>query len=251
MSQNGVFTDIPRVANPDVCPVGQSEYTQVELTTPFPDGVVRNMIETKFNPETYRIPKEVLKDHITRNLIAAGVLKKRPEPRSDATNGSSENEINVDELIIQDAEEYKKLLEEYCYYEQRYRYALRQFLTNATSRDSKDNAIAKSLLSSTIQLNRKLNAIIEIMNYLAQERVTYTNLNKEAINKGNRDINASLARLRNTHYKLDGDYRAVTTTKEMIRYGVEKNNNVSHQISVWGALNVLAIATIFYIYRST
>jgi hypothetical protein len=42
----------------------------------------------------------------------------------------------------------------------------------------------------------------------------------------------------------------LTTRKEMLRYTAEKNNHITNQISMWAALNVLAIGTIFAIYRS-
>jgi hypothetical protein len=255
MSGNQYVTDLPRVGNPDVCPVGQSEYSQAELNELFLNGVIRNNVETNYDPQTNRFSTGTLMSHVD-TLRGAGVLKKRPEQSvvqagigvEAATTGV---EPNMDELVLQDANEYKMLHEEYCFYEQRYRYALRQFLTLATSRNSEDNAQARSLLSSTIRLNRRVNAMIEIMNFLAQERVDATNANKEAINTSTKAINERLAKLRNTFNKLSSDYKSITTTKEMIRYTTEKNNNVTNQISLWATLNVLSIATIFYVYRSS
>jgi hypothetical protein len=35
-----------------------------------------------------------------------------------------------------------------------------------------------------------------------------------------------------------------------VRYTQEKNNYTSNQIALWGALNVVALGVIFYVYRN-
>ncbi len=236
------MTDIPRTANPDVCPVGQSSYTTDELYELFPNGVMSDNLLP--DPDTNRIAPAMLQQHV-RSLEDAGILKPRPTQKT-----GDQVETDMDSLIISDADMYSKLQEEYCFYEQRYRYGLKKFLELATSRVQSDNAEARSMLTSTIKLNRRLNCVIEVMNYIAQSRVDITNMNKEDINMRNKSINERLAAIQDVYAKLVKENAVIQSQKEMIRYTHEKNNHVTNQISVWVALNVLALATVFYVYRS-
>jgi flagellar hook-associated protein FlgK len=153
-------------------------------------------------------------------------------------------------LVQQDAVLYNSLQQEYCYYEQRYRYGLKKFLKNATSRNAADNAKAQDMLENTKRLNLRVNSVLEMMNYLAQSRVSLVNQNKDSINQSNKSINDKVEKLRNMYDMLNRTDAVVTTQREMIRYTEEKNNYTTNQITVWAALNILALGTIFYIYRN-
>jgi hypothetical protein len=248
MASAQYMTDIPRVAQADVCPMGQSSYTLDELNRPFPNGLVDDSLMP--NPETGRIDPAILSSRIrTLENLKTTALKARPVSIvGDETDRRTET--NMDQLIQNDAELYKAVNEEYCYYEQRYRYALKRFLELATSRVQADNAEARSMLNVTVRLNQRMNGIIEIMNYMAQQRVDVANQNKDDINTRNAIINRNLAELQKTSRKLKSDSVMIDTQKEMMRYTQEKNNHVTNQLSVWAALNVLALATVFYVYRA-
>ncbi len=244
-SPAGYFDDIPRVGNPAVCPEGQASYSDQELSEVFENGVASLALAA--DPTSGRVPVSALQSYVAE-LESRGVIK----PKTTRNVGdNAEMETNMDETVVNDAEFYNRLQDEYCFYEQRYRYALRQFLALATSRVQEDNAKARSMLNITIRLNRYLNSMTEIMNYLAQQRVAATNELKSDIDARNARINANMASLQATYNFLKKDDSIIRTQKEMIRFGVEKNNHVSNQISLWAALNVLAVATIFYVYRSS
>ena len=106
------------------------------------------------------------------------------------------------------------------------------------------------MLQHTKKLNLRLNSVLEVANYMTQGRVTNTNALKDSINKSNVDINKALDKLKNTYDKLNKNNTILTTQKEMVRYTLEKNNYTTNQISLWAALNVLALGTIFYVYRN-
>lgn len=239
---NDYVRDIPRQANPDVCPVGPSSFTDDELLAIFPNGIMSE----SYSPDssTNRIAVANLQNHL-RTLETTGVLPIRP-----TRTVGFDTETDMDGLVQNDSETYQKIHDEYCFYEQRYRYSLRQFLTLATSRNDADNSAAQRMLTITVKLNRRLNFVIEMMNYLAQVRVDLTNNNKTDINDRNRKINENLSKLNDTYSRLTRDDVIIKTQKEMIRYTTEKNNHITNQISLWASLNILALATIFYVYRS-
>jgi archaellum biogenesis ATPase FlaH len=122
--------------------------------------------------------------------------------------------------------------------------------TKVTNPTVANNSAAKKILPKTKTLNNRVNLILEVMNYLAQDRVQYVNANTEAINKLNKNVNGKLETLRKSYNLLNSDNAIVTTQKEAIRYTTEKNNYTSNQIAAWAALNVVALGTIFYVYRS-
>jgi hypothetical protein len=241
--------EIPRVSDPNVCPIGQSSYTMEELNTLYPNGVIDDTLIP--DAETNRISPTLIGTRISAlSNMPNSPIKQRPTSFVGSSSENQRVETNMDQLIIDDAATYKSLQEEYCYYEQRYRYGLKRFLELATSRDQADNGQARSMLSVTIRLNQRLNSVIEVMNYLAQQRVDLTNMNKEDINTRNRNINERLQKLHDTRRKLESTGAIIQTQKEMMRYTEEKNNHVANQVSVWVALNVLALATVFYVYRT-
>ncbi len=240
--------EIPRVSDPNVCPIGQASYTLEEMTTLFPNGIIDDTLIP--DAETNRIPATLIGLRMSA-LASMPTSYVKPRPTREVGGGESKRtETNMDQLILDDAGIYKSLQDEYCYYEQRYRFGLKRFLELATSRDQADNGQARSMLSAVIRLNQRLNAVIEVMNYMAQQRVDITNMNKEDINARNRNINERLQKLKDTRRKLESTSAIIQTQKEMMRYTEEKNNHVANQVSVWVALNVLALATVFYVYRT-
>jgi len=237
-------TNVPRQGISDLCPPPKDSYTHDELTEVFPKGVSSDSLFP--DPDTGRISSAQLQAHVS-NLEGSGVLAPRPKVR---VGTSTTEETDTPALVAQDTQLFQRLQAEYCHYEQRYRYALKIFLTKATSRNQSDNQDAQDMLAVTKTLNMRTNCVLEVMNFLAQSRVEVVNENKTAINNLNMNINKKLDVLKENYNMLNSQSAVVTTQKEMVRYTEEKNAYTTNQISAWAALNVLAIGTIFYVYRN-
>lgn len=236
------YTTSSRFSNPRVCSPPKASYSDTELMTMYSGGVASDSLVP--DPASGRVSIALLSTHVNA-LTAAGVLKKRP-----TVSVGVEKETDMRKLVDNDAAIYAKLQEEYCYYEQRYRYAFKKFLTLGTSRIAADNRAAEAMLRNAKLLNIRVNGVLEVMNYLAAERVGTTNLNKTDINKRNQDINQKMERLRNSYNLLNKDNAIILTQKEMVRYTEEKNNYTTNQVGLWVAANVVALAAIFYVYRN-
>ena len=236
------YTTGPRFSNPKVCDPPKAAYSDTELMTMYSGGVASDSLVP--DPASGRVSVALLSTHVNA-LTAAGVLTKRP-----TVSVGVEKETDMRALVDNDAKIYAKLQEEYCYYEQRYKYAFKKFMTLATSRIAADNRAAEVMLRNAKLLNIRVNGVLEVMNYLAAERVGITNLNKTDINKRNEDINVKLDRLRNSYKVLDRDNAVILAQKEMVRYTEEKNNYTSNQIGLWAAANIVALGVIFYVYRN-
>lgn len=232
----------PRIANPTVCPAPKSSYDVEELLALYKDGVASDALLPE--PGTGRINVAALQAHVNA-LTAAGIIKARPSQQV-----GTDTETVMRNLVDNDLLMYDNLKKEYCYYEQRYKYAFKEFLKLATSRNPTDNRAAQVMIENAKRLNVRLNSVLEVMNFLAAARVPIVDSNKNDINIRNAAINEKLARARSGYEILNRDNAIILAQKEMVRYTEEKNNYNTHQIAAWAAANIIALGVIFYVYRS-
>lgn len=235
------------------CPLGQTTYSDMELNTIYSGTGGYANAALVVDETTGRISVQSLLAHYN-SLLTTGKIPQTPTIQvatSAAAGSTTTSELDLIAYQRNDKVMYENFKSEYCYYEQRYKFALKTFLEKSTSRSGDDNAQAQTYLTVTIKLNRTLNSLVEIMNYIATVRVGKTNEYTQSINTINEQIEQNRIQLQTTYTKLNQDRTGLTVQKEMVEYTQEKNRNVTNQISMWAALNVLAFATIFYVYRST
>jgi hypothetical protein len=241
---NYFVPNIPGEANPNLCPASNATFDIPSLQRPFANGITT----TSLTPDatTNRVPTSQLQNYVAQ--LEQKSLVPKPQPKTDPRTKSLETDI--DKLVTDDSRFFGKVRDEYCYYETRYSYALKQFLRLATSLDNSTNDAARQMLNISTQLNLKLNNLLEIVSYITDSRVSRVNSNKDAINDSNRQINSRLAQLRNQYGLLSRDNAMIETQKEMVRYTKEKNDYAINQITLFAALNALAIGSVYAIYKS-
>jgi hypothetical protein len=244
MSGNYFVKNVPGLSNPDLCPAVSTVFSIAQLTANYEGGIAT----TNLTPDatTNRIPVSQLQSYVS-GLTQRGVIPNHV-PKPDSRTKSMETDM--DRLLNDDSAFFTKVREEYCYYEARYKFALRRFLELATTLDNSNNDAARQMLNLSTVLNQKLNNMLEVMAYVTDNRVALINSNKDAINSGNSKINQRLAELKGQYGLLSRDNAMIETQKEMVRYTKEKNDYTVNQISVFTALNVLAIAAVYAIYRA-
>jgi hypothetical protein len=225
-----------------LCNKPRDYYTTAELLEVYPRGVMNEGLVP--DESTGRIDPSAIAGHVN-NLQSMDIVKAPPTGKVGGTT-----QVDMDLYIKQDNELYASLQYEYCHYNERYMYSLRQFLTLATSRDEKDNPAAQDMLELSRKLNLRVNSVLEVMNYLAQGRVGRVNSNKSAIDKSNNAIRNRLKQMGTMYKSLSKDNAIVTTQREMVRYTEEKNAYTANQIAVWTALNVVTLGAILFVYRN-
>jgi hypothetical protein len=243
MSGNYFVKNVPGLSNPDLCPATGGTFTLVQLTKNFDGGIAT----TNLTPDatTNRIPVSQLQTYVA-GLTQKGIVPKH-SPKPDSRTKSMETDM--DKLLNDDSAFFVKVREEFCYYEARYKFALRRFLELATTLDNSNNDAARQMLNISTQLNQKLNNMLEVMSYITDNRVSFINSNKTSINTSNAKINQRLNELKNQYGLLSRDNAAIETQKEMVRYTKEKNDYTVNQIALFTSLNALAIAAVYAIYR--
>jgi len=244
MSATYFVKSIPGLANPDLCPASSGTFTIAQLTANFDNGIAT----TNLTPDasTNRIPVSQLQTYVNTMMRNGVIPVHKPKPNSRTKS----LETDMDKLVADDSKFFGLVRDEFCYYEARYKFALRRFLELSTSLDNTNNDAARQMLNISTQLNQKLNNMLEVMSYITEARVAKINSNKDNINAGNREINKRLAELSGQYGLLSRSNATIETQKEMVRYTKEKNEHVINQLTVFAALNAFAIGSVFAIYRA-
>jgi len=241
---NYFVNSVPGLSNNELCPVSTSTFSIDDLQRPYENGVGTTNLTP--DPETNRIPSSQLAAYVSA-LQNAGVI---PAHTPTAGSRSSMPQTDMDKLILEDSKFFIAVRQEYCYYEVRYKFALRRFLELSTSLDNSNNDAARQMLSMSTLLNKKLNNLLEVITYVTESRVTNINSNKSDINSSNRKINGRLVELKSQYNLLARDNAMIETQKEMVKYTKEKNDYIINQITVFTALNAFAIGAVFAIWRA-
>ncbi len=170
-------------------------------------------------------------------LIVASSNSPTPSVTVDTTQASAAS----------DTELLSRIKSEYCFYNTRYEKYIGQFLDASTRGNT---ALATKALDLAQDYNNKLNALIILVDVIANTRAGYVNARTAAFNELNKQLNDMRASGPAVAAEtLKAENAVLNTRKEMIRYTKEKNNSITNHISLWAALNVVAIAMIFTLYR--
>lgn len=157
---------------------------------------------------------------------------------------------NFDAQMTADKGFYATVKSEYCFYEARYIAALTQFLALVSDPHGADPKTTQPMLAQTVALNRRLNSLLEIINYIGNERAQSVNQRSPQIDKANDDLQSKMALLEAQKNFLESGDSVTRTQEEMIRYSAEKSRAMNIQIMFFVAVNVVALATVFQVYTT-
>jgi hypothetical protein len=183
------------------------------------------------DPSTRRINPTELKTYID-GLVAKGVLP--------GSTQEFNTHINLDSTF------YANVKAEYCFYESRYKAALLYFINLATSPDSDTSAA----LSAAMNLNKRLNSLLEIINAVGNRRASETDGRSKNIQDANASLQAMMSKLQQQKQYLESSDVTVRTQEEMVRFSSEKSRAMNIQLMLFIGLNVVALGTIITVYKS-
>ena len=197
----------------------------------FPNGV--SSPNLPIDDSTKRISASAIQGHVGQ-LVSTGVI---PGQLADFT-----------QQMAADLAFYQAVQTEYCFYEPRYVAALTQFIQLAAAPQGADSSAA---LQATISINRRLNSLLEVLNYVGNDRAQKVNSRSPQIDAANASLDAKIQVLQQQQeYLTTGDVK-IKTFDEMMRYSKEKNHAMSIQIMFFVALNVVALGTVISVYNGT
>jgi len=198
----------------------------------YPNGVSSPSLP--IDNTTHRISQQALQGHV-ENLIGQG--------RIPGQLGDFPAQMAADKAF------YAAVQSEYCFYEARYVAALSQFLTLVSAQPATDSGAVQAALNQTIALNMRLNSLLEVINYVGNDRARQVNVRSPAIDKANQEVQQKLAVLDSQKQFLEQSDAVERTQREMMRFSSEKNRAMTIQILFFVGLNVVAIGTVLTVYR--
>jgi len=157
---------------------------------------------------------------------------------------------DLQQQISADKEFYDAVRKEYCFYESRYRAALGRLIDAISAPGTIDQGLVSSSLASAKALNARLNSLLEIMNYVGNDRAGKVNQRNTDVAQTNTKLQSKVEQLnKQREFLMASDVR-LQTQNEMIRYSAEKNRSMNIQIMFFVALNVIALGTVLTVYKS-
>jgi len=199
------------------------------------NDVMPNSISTvgiSIDPNTKRVNAGQLRSYVEA-LVGKGLLPGK--------NADFNKQMALDKAF------YDRVHTEYCFYEVRYVAALKQFLTLVSSPQGADTTAA---LNATVTLNKRLNSLLEIMNYVANSRARSVDTRAPKITDANAKLQEKIGILHAQKEFLQSSDIRIRTQEEMMRYSAEKSRAMNIQIAFFVALNVVALGTIITVYKT-
>jgi hypothetical protein len=226
-----VYTNQFAKLSQDICKGVSVSIKQV--TDVMPGGISTTTLTV--DNTTGRVSASALQSYV-ENLIGTGKIPGKM--------------ASFDEQMTRDKAFYAAVQSEYCFYESRYKVALQHFLQMAANLQGADQKVLQSALNTTIALNQRLNSLLEIINYVGNSRASSVNTRGPEIDAANQELQQRLSVLRSQQEMLTTDAGRIRTQEEMMRYSAEKSRAMNIQIMFFVALNVIALGTVFTVYKA-
>jgi hypothetical protein len=187
-------------------------------------------------------------------LLAAGVIPTNPSLTSVQSSLSrgpeAMNPVSTYNTAV--ANFLQILGAEYCFYQNNYYNALNKFLS-FYSTGSTTQAGAPDLneaQQTALILNQKVNTMITMINYLANQNVANLRTLQGQLNTQNGAISTSTDSLLAQGEILKNNNESNKLYRQMVEYSEEKNRANKNLMAVYFTLNVVAIACLFIAART-
>jgi hypothetical protein len=218
----------------DICQ-GSPAVSLQQIYADYPKDKMVSNPNLTFDSSTKRVSASAVQGHV-ENLKGSGII---PGQVADFNK-----QVEVDKKF------YADIQKEYCFYETRYKAALTQFLTEVSNPNGTNATTSQNILDRTITINKRLNSLLETLSYVGNERARNVNERSTKIDSANADINKKIADLKaQQKFLQSGDVR-IQTQEEMMRYSKEKNSAMNIQLMFFVAMNVVALGTVFIVYKN-
>jgi hypothetical protein len=200
----------------------------------------------------------------TKSLMTAGIIPVPPQlgpmpgnqgsqlSPQDQTAGNEQERI--DAFMRKDKAFLEQVKREYCFYDARYKYALRQLIgklqAGYSDTNSDNQALIKKYLQFSQTLNRKLNDLAQLTNVITQLRLQQTQDQNSSINSLNAQLEERSKLLTKQNKILSTEQGAANLYKDMTRYTKEKVDSTNNLLTLYSFLNITALGLIFYLYSA-
>lgn len=156
------------------------------------------------------------------------------------------------EFVSKESALYDSLKKEYCFYEKRYFAALDGFLQAIADNSlrGQSQTIVQGRLDATRKLNQKVTLLTQITNAISKYRYSTSNRLQNDINALNATLGSKQKKLMEQREILSKESASADLYKRMVEYTTEKNKANQNLLTLYGVLNITALAMIIYIART-
>jgi len=143
---------------------------------------------------------------------------------------------------------------EYCFYEGRYFSALDAFLqavaSSSLAGNKEDQSNVQGRLNATKTLNQKLTLLIQIVNGASIYKYDTAQRYQSGINSVNGGLQQRQIDLQRQNAILQKQNATLDINRRMVEYTAEKNRANNNLLTIYGVLNIVALAMVFYVART-
>lgn len=230
------------------CPESAS-FVDSELNQLYGDGKAQSLIPATQIPASDREANGALTtkalDGILAHLKSTGIVP--------SVQGKSE--ASGDAFQKKQAALLKSVQSEYCFYYSRYKYALLKLLEAiqqgyAQSTPDKKQILEK-YLTFTQSLNQKLNDLVQIMDAVTHDITATTTSMDSEIQKVNQTLQQQKDKLAQQQKVIASGEATKKLNREMVRYTEEKARYTDNLLTLYSALNIVALGLLLYVYKSS
>jgi hypothetical protein len=147
-----------------------------------------------------------------------------------------------------------EVLDEYCFYNSRYRYAIKTLISqiaDATAGVTANVDRINKLTEAAISLNQKLTDITQIVNAITIDQYKAAQNMDATINDLNTQIDSYYQRLKVQADILKSEAPAAELKKRMVEFTREKSLVSNNMLSFYFFMDVVALGILFYVYRAS
>ncbi len=233
-----------------ICPTETKNFSDVDLRTPYPSSFANANLAKDENGI-------ILPDSLNRYIESLVTSKVLPAtPSLTATVNANFNPVT--EYAAQMKVVINRLREEYCYYESRYKFAFNkwvQLITDGSFNPSANstgqlNAEMQKYVTISVQLNDKLNFLIQLTRGISNYQYTTSKQKQAEIEDLNKQFNDRYTTIQAQASKLTDLTSKEGTRKRMVEYTQEKARATDNLLSLYAFLNVVALGVLVYVYKS-
>jgi hypothetical protein len=193
------------------------------------------------------------------NGVTQSILPTTPQTRNEEGLLTNESVTSIVDDLFRTGKVSKSkvpvdsIKQEYCFYETRYKYVLKQMIAKLQSGYNKNDQAAQTVMRADLQiaqtLNQKLSDITIITAAIAQKLRSQSSASS-AVEAVSNELNKKAAVLKKQGEIINSNEGAANLYKEMMRYSREKVRATDNLLSLYSFLNIFAFGMLVYIYMS-
>ena len=227
-------------------------FTQQELNEKYAGGIIQSIGNIP-QPGPDGLVSEAWIQQSIQGLETANIIPKPTEMKNVESTpfNSPETRDPLARYVNSDRKFQDDIKKEYCFYESRYFSALNSFLDSIANSSLKGAPQdVNNKLENLKMLNYTLTVLTQIVNAVSKYRHNKNSDFQSDINSINQSLQQRSGNLKAQSDILKKETATADLHKRMVEFTLEKNNANQNLLTLFGVLNLVAIASIIYVSRN-